>query len=136
MSFRRYLTFLILVFICLTANDPALTSQIDTQMAHIVQKLAMATRQRDIPAEQINLAVFPFQAEEKLIKKKVDFAMGEIPTHHLVKEGSFRLVERQAHAVVYDRSIDICLLLNPNSSRERDIDHQKNLLFHEETTIF
>ena len=102
MSFRRYLTFLILVFICLTASEKVLASQIDTQMAHIVQQLVIATRQRDIPAEQMNLAVFPFQAEEKLIKKKVDFAMGEILTHHLVKEGSFRLVERHALQKILD----------------------------------
>ena len=41
-----------------------------------------------------SLAVFPFQAEEKLAKKKVDFAVGELLASHLLKQGVYKLTER------------------------------------------
>ncbi|MBN1384197.1 MAG: hypothetical protein JW983_04855 [Elusimicrobia bacterium] len=40
------------------------------------------------------LAVFPFQADEKLTKRKVDFAVGEMFTLKLIETGTFKVVER------------------------------------------
>jgi TolB-like protein len=44
--------------------------------------------------EGTTLAVFPFQADEKLSKKRVDFAVGELLASQLLAKGYYKLTER------------------------------------------
>jgi len=44
--------------------------------------------------EGTTLAVFPFQADEKLSKKRVDFAVGELLASQLLAKGFYKLTER------------------------------------------
>lgn len=44
--------------------------------------------------EGATLAVFPFQADEKLSKKRVDFAVGELLANQLLSKGFYKLTER------------------------------------------
>ncbi|KAF0124889.1 MAG: hypothetical protein FD189_2154 [Elusimicrobia bacterium] len=44
--------------------------------------------------EGATLAVFPFQADEKLSKKRVDFAVGELLASQLLAKGFYKLTER------------------------------------------
>jgi TolB-like protein len=102
-SCRRLVPILIVsTLISGMVKSPATASQIDNKMQRIVEQLLRAASQKEIETDRIILAVFPFQAEENLVKKRVHFAVGEILTHHLVKEGTFRLVERNELQKIFD----------------------------------
>lgn len=66
--------------------------ELDSKMEKTAQKLAAAAASQKLVGT--TLSVFPFQADEKLSKKKVNVAVSEILTSSLLKQGSFKLTER------------------------------------------
>lgn len=56
----------------------------------------------------VTLAVFPFQTDEALAKKRVNFAVSEIYAEQLRKTGAFKLIERmQLDAVLKEQKIGL-----------------------------
>ena len=72
------------------AKSPGLVSK----MEKIATRFAQVYTSRPDAAVPVTLAVFPFQTTEKLVKKRVNFAVGEIFTHNLIETGTFKIVER------------------------------------------
>ena len=75
-------------------SAPLSASDIDTKMKVVVTQFAQITQDKITDPAQLTMALFPFQTDEKLAKKRVNLAVVEILTHHLIQDGTFRLVER------------------------------------------
>ncbi|MDP2983351.1 MAG: CsgG/HfaB family protein [Candidatus Latescibacter sp.] len=74
------------------AFSTATAGELDSRMENIVRQFVEVCKGK-VEAEA-TLAVFPFQTDEKLAKKKVDYAVGELLTHKLLQGSKFKLVER------------------------------------------
>ena len=79
------------LFIALSAS-PAFSSELDSELKKTAQKLFQTAVDRNLTAS--TLAVFPFQADEKLSRKRVNFAVSEMLTTNLIKGGTFTVIER------------------------------------------
>ena len=79
------------LFIALSAS-PAFSSELDSELKKTAQKLFQTAVDRNLTAS--TLAVFPFQADEKLSRKRVNFAVSEMLTTNLIKGGAFTVIER------------------------------------------
>lgn len=82
----------LLIGLAVLAFSIATAGELDSKMEKVVRRFVEVC-QGKIEAEA-TLAVFPFQADENLAKKKVDFAVGELLTQKLLQNGKFKLVER------------------------------------------
>ncbi|MDD5067047.1 MAG: CsgG/HfaB family protein [bacterium] len=68
--------------------------QLDSQMDKIVQTFIKDAEARSPGLIKETLAVFPFNCDEKLARKRVDLAVSELLTSHILKSGTFKLIER------------------------------------------
>jgi TolB-like protein len=75
-------------FLAAGAGASELSKKFDQTASAFVQ----AGKARNL--EGTTLAVFPFQADEKLSKKRVDFAVGELLASQLLAKGYYKLTER------------------------------------------
>ncbi len=92
MEIRPYLK-AVLVFLCAAScAGGASANELDFKLEKTARKIAEAAVARDLSTS--TLAVFPFQADERLSKERVNFAIGEILTKELLKQGTFRFTER------------------------------------------
>ncbi|MDO8804415.1 MAG: CsgG/HfaB family protein [Elusimicrobiota bacterium] len=66
--------------------------ELDSKLEKTAQKFALAAVAQRL--EGSTLAVFPFQADDKLSKKKVNVAVSEILTNSLLRQSAFKLIER------------------------------------------
>lgn len=66
--------------------------ELDSKLEKAAQKISEAAAARDLAGA--TLAVFPFQADDRLSKKRVNFAVSEILTRYLLKQGAFKVMER------------------------------------------
>lgn len=65
------------------------------------------------------LAVFPFQADEKLSKKKVNFAVSEILTKNFLKLGKFTIIERaQLEEVMKEQKLGLSGAVDSKTAAE------------------
>lgn len=69
-------------------------SQLDAQLDKIARQFAQDAAAKLPDLNPVTAAVFPFQAEDALAKRKVDVAVGELLTQKLIRESRFRLLER------------------------------------------
>lgn len=67
-------------------------AELDSKLEKTAKK--MSSEAASLKLESATLAVFPFQADEKLTKSKANFAVSEILTKHLFKHGTFKFIER------------------------------------------
>ena len=67
-------------------------TELDYKLETTAKKLTEAAETRKMTGA--TLAVFPLQADEKLSKKKVNFAVSEILTKNFLKSGKFTVIER------------------------------------------
>lgn len=74
--------------------SPARAASLDAQLGKISQQFARDAAARLPDLNPVTAAVFPFQAEEALARRKVDVAVGELLTQKLMREPKFRLLER------------------------------------------
>jgi len=74
------------------ASSTASAADLANKFAKTAGIFAEAGRARQL--EGAALAVFPFQADEKLSKKRVDFAVGELLANQLLKQGFYKITER------------------------------------------
>ena len=72
----------------------AQASQLDAQLGKIDRQFVQDAAARLPDLNPVTVAVFPFQAEEALARRKVDVAVGELLTQKLIRESKFRLLER------------------------------------------
>lgn len=82
----------LLIGLAAVALSKATAGELDSRMENIVRQFVEVCKGK-VEAEA-TLAVFPFQSDEKLAKKKVDYAVGELLTQKLLKGSKFKLVER------------------------------------------
>ncbi len=69
-------------------------SQLDTQLEKIDKQFMQDASAKLPDVNPVTIAVFPFQAEDALAKRKVDVAVGELLTQKLIRESKFKLLER------------------------------------------
>lgn len=69
-------------------------SQLDTQLEKIDRQFVQDASAKLPDLNPVTVAVFPFQAEDALARRKVDVAVGELLTQKLIREAKFRLLER------------------------------------------
>ncbi|MDD5688448.1 MAG: CsgG/HfaB family protein [Elusimicrobia bacterium] len=95
------------VFLLLLALMLALhADELKPKLEKISQKLADTASAKGL--SDVTLAVFPLQSDEKLEKKKVNFATGEILTYYLLKTGTFKMVERtQIETVMKEQNLGL-----------------------------
>lgn len=72
--------------------QPVFSNELDSALRKTAQKLSRTAIEKNLSAS--TLAVFPFQADEKLSKKRVNFAVSEMLTRNLLLNGAFKLAER------------------------------------------
>jgi TolB-like protein len=71
-----------------------LAGQLDSKFDSIAAQFARDAAARSLDLAAAPAAVFPYGCDEKLAKKRVDVAVGELFTARLLRGGSFKLVER------------------------------------------
>jgi len=81
-----------LIGLAAVALSTASAGELDSRMENIVRQFVEVCKGK--AEAEATLAVFPFQSDEKLAKKKVDYAVGELLTQKLLKGSKFKLVER------------------------------------------
>jgi len=68
--------------------------ELDSKLGKMVKRMVKAVHDKSPELDKETLAVFPFSADEKLTKKKVDFAVTELMTQQMLQNSKFKLVER------------------------------------------
>lgn len=88
----KHLRLVLFLLLAVVSAWPVSAKELDSKLEATARKLteAAAARKMSTPT----LAVFPFQADEKLSKKKVNFAVSEILTKNFLKLGKFTVIER------------------------------------------
>jgi len=77
-------------FLCAAAESSAET--LASQFEATAQKLTRSAA--GIELSTATLAVFPFEADERLSRKRVNFAVSELLSHYILKQRSLQLIER------------------------------------------
>ncbi len=72
----------------------AYASRLDTQLDRISKQFVRDASAKLPDLNPVTVAVFPFQADEALARRKVDVAVGELLTQKLIRESRFKLLER------------------------------------------
>jgi len=87
-----------------SALSTAMAGELDTRIDKIVKRFVEASPGK--VEGQATLAIFPFQTDEKLAKKRVGFAVSELLTYRLFQCGKFKLVERtQLQSVLKEQAL-------------------------------
>lgn len=81
-------------FSALLLAAPAAAGQLDAKFDSIAAQFARDAAARSIDLAASPAAVFPYGCDEKLARKRVDVAVGELFTARLLRGGSFKLLER------------------------------------------
>lgn len=96
----------ILAAMLLAAPVCAAASELGDQFSAAAAEFVEAGRSRGL--EGAALAVFPFQADEKLSKKRVDFAVGELLANELLRANFYKLTERaQLESVMREQKLGL-----------------------------
>ena len=74
--------------------SPVLAGELDSKMEKMVKQMVKTMHEKSPGLDNATMAVLPFNTDEKLAKKKVDVAVGELMTQQLLKNSKFKLVER------------------------------------------
>ena len=74
--------------------SPVLAGELDSKMEKMVKRMVKTVHEKSPALDNATMAVFPFNTDEKLAKKKVDVAVSELMTQQLLKNSRFKLVER------------------------------------------
>lgn len=83
-----------LLVICMLLPSAGLAGQLDSKFDSIAAQFARDAAARSIDLAVSPAAVFPYGCDEKLARKRVDVAVGELFTARLLRGGSFKLLER------------------------------------------
>ncbi len=89
----KVLSFAVLLTIIIFAGS-GIAGQLDSPIDKIVQTFIKDAEIRSPDLLKETLAVFPFDCDEKLARKRVNLAVSELLTSHLLESGTFRLIER------------------------------------------
>lgn len=90
------------------ALSMAAAGELGPKMRKIVKGLVKTAEQKAPELAKASIAVFPFQTDEKLAKKRVDHAVVELLTHEFLQHSEFRLVERaQLNAVLKEQKLGL-----------------------------
>ena len=83
----------LLALLCFFSGTPAFSaSTLNGQMEKIARKFSGASAAMGLSTATV--AVFPFEADERLSRKKVNFAVSELLTHHILKLKTLQITER------------------------------------------
>lgn len=90
----------------LLGASPAMAGELDSRLDSIVKQFVRDAGSRNISAP--TAAVFPYSCDEKLSKKRVDLAVGELLTARLMKDGTFKLSERtQLESILKEQALGL-----------------------------
>lgn len=89
---RKLINLISIFLFIFCSNITVSANELNPKIEKIALKLGESAEGKGLKGS--SLTVFPLQADEKLSKKRVNFAAGEILTHYLVKGGVFKIVER------------------------------------------
>lgn len=90
--FKRVSFFLL--FFCLLLTSKGIGSDLDSALDKIVKEMVQSVQRYGMTLETTTVALFPFQSDKSLTRKKVNVAVSELLTQKLLKESFFKLVER------------------------------------------
>jgi len=80
---------------CAVLYTPAAqASQLDSQLEKMDRQFVQDATAKLPDVTPVTVAVFPFQSEDALSRRKVDVAVGELLTQKLIRESKFKLLER------------------------------------------
>ena len=85
---------LILIAASALAVSPLYSGELDAKLSKMAKKFAEASSARPGAAVPATITIFPFQTDENLAKKRVNFAASEVFTSQIFKSGKFTVVER------------------------------------------
>lgn len=91
---KRTIFSLTCLLACLAAAAPLRAAELDSKLGKITSQFAQDAAARLPAVNPATLAVFPFQADEALARRKADVAVAELLTQKLLREPRFRVVER------------------------------------------
>jgi len=91
MRYLKKLGFFCIACILCTATESS-AETLSTQFERTAQRLSMSAAA--IGLSTATLAVFPFEADERLSRKRVNFAVSELISHYILKQKSLQLIER------------------------------------------
>ena len=96
---------------------PLEAAELNSKLETTAQKLTEAAAAREVtPA---TLAILPFQADVKLSKKRVNFAVSEILTKKLLKLGKFTIIERaQLEEVMKEQKLGLSGAVDSKTAAE------------------
>ncbi|MDD2805905.1 MAG: CsgG/HfaB family protein [Elusimicrobiales bacterium] len=94
---------------CALGSVPAASAaSLDAQLGKISKQFAQDAAAKLPDQNPATAAVFPFQAEEALAKRKVDVAISELLMQKLMREPKFRIVERtQLDALLREQKLGL-----------------------------
>lgn len=96
-----------LILILFFSSLPARAGELDPKMDSIIKQFARDAGTKGI-TPGATAAVFPYNCDEKLAKKRVDIAIVELLTARLLSAGTFRLVERvQLETVLKEQKLSL-----------------------------
>jgi len=97
---------LLFVAALLLGAAPAMAGELDPRFDAIVKQFVRDAGAKNITAP--TAAVFPYSCDEKLAKKRVDLAVGELLTARLMKDGTFKLAERtQLESILKEQALGL-----------------------------
>jgi len=75
-------------------STPVMGADLDRAMNKVVKEMVRVVQQQEMTGKTVTVALFPFQSDKALTRKKVNVAVSEILTQKLLQEKIFKLVER------------------------------------------
>ncbi|MCK5148935.1 hypothetical protein KAR48_19425 [bacterium] len=82
------------MFLYFTPVKTAMGADLDSALNKVVKEMRLSVQRYDVNLETATIALFPFQSNESLARKKVNLAVSEILTQKLIVQSFFKLVER------------------------------------------
>lgn len=109
---------IMLTQICISEVN-AKAGNILSKMSKMANKFSISYTSKPDAVVPVTLAVFPFQADAKLAKRKVDFAIGEMFARQLIETGSFKIVERvELKKILEEQSLSLSGAIETKSAVE------------------
>lgn len=113
----RILGIAFFLFLAVIQAKPAPAKELNSKLEITALKLTEAAETRRITAA--TLAVLPFQANEELSRKKVNFAVSEILTKSFLKLGKFTVMERaQLEEVLEEQKLGLSGAMDSTTAAE------------------
>lgn len=116
---KKIIVYAILVvgFFTILKTDCLLAGELSSKLGKIANKFEKTCKENSTDFTQATIAVFPFQCDSKLKKKRIDVAAAQILTTKLIETGSFKIVERtQLNKLLEEQRLGLTGAIETNSA--------------------